>query len=238
MLSSNYKNLNRDVTGGRALNQNRNAHDFRLNIKKVAILASFAALAYLSVLVIRIPITSFLDYEVKDVFITMGGFLFGPLSAFWLSLTVSLIQMCTISGTGLIGFIMNFFATFTFSFTASTIYQRQPNHKGAAIGLLLGSLTASCWMIVANALITPLFLGIPMQEVWNMLLPLILPFNIVKNLCNAVLSFVLFKPAFTALTSANLLDRQKHKGQKGALVIAIIFCLIGLIGAILFLFCF
>lgn len=220
------------------MNQNRNAHDFKLNVKKVAILASFAALAYLSVLVIRIPITPFLDYEVKDVFITMGGFLFGPLSAFWLSLTVSLVQMFTISGTGLIGFVMNFFATFTFSFTASAIYQKQSSHKGAAIGLLLGSLTASCWMVVLNALITPLFLGIPMQEVWNMLLPLILPFNIVKNLCNAVLSFVLFKPVFAALTSANLLDRKEQKENKATIVTAIVFCLIGLIGAILFLFCF
>ena len=51
--------------------------------RKIAMLGVLAALSYLSVVLINIPVVSvdFLKYEPKDVVIALGGFMFGPLPA-------------------------------------------------------------------------------------------------------------------------------------------------------------
>ena len=67
--------------------------------KQMVMLALLAAIAYLMVTFIRIPVVMFLKYEPKDVIITIGGFLFGPMASFVVSLLVSLIEMVTISDT-------------------------------------------------------------------------------------------------------------------------------------------
>jgi len=75
--------------------------------KRLTSLALLSAMAYIAVFLVRIPVVSFLKYEPKDVIITVGGFLFGPLSAFIISLVTALLEMVTISETGIIGCIMN-----------------------------------------------------------------------------------------------------------------------------------
>ena len=54
-------------------------------LKKYTILGMLTALAYLVMTVGRIPIILFLKYDPKDIVIAIGGFIFGPLSAFVLS---------------------------------------------------------------------------------------------------------------------------------------------------------
>ena len=63
------------------------------SVKQMVMLALLAAIAYLMVTFIRIPVVMFLKYEPKDVIITIGGFLFGPMASFVVSLLVSLIEM-------------------------------------------------------------------------------------------------------------------------------------------------
>ena len=48
--------------------------------KKVVQMGMFCAIAYLLMVVGRIPVVMFLKYDPKDVVITVGGFIFGPLS--------------------------------------------------------------------------------------------------------------------------------------------------------------
>ena len=79
----------------------------RLNTKKLVLLAMLAAAAFMLVATIRIPVVLFLSYEPKDVIITIGGFLLGPMSAFVISFVVALVEMVTISTTGPIGCLMN-----------------------------------------------------------------------------------------------------------------------------------
>ena len=67
------------------------------SVKQMVMLALLAAIAYMMVSLIRIPVVLFLKYEPKDVIITIGGFLFGPMASFVVSLLVSLIEMVTIS---------------------------------------------------------------------------------------------------------------------------------------------
>ena len=91
------------------------------NTKKLTTLAMLAALAYLIMVVGRIPMVLFLSYDPKDVIIAIGGFLFGPLEAFAISFVVSLIEMFTVSDTGIIGAVINFVSTSSFACTAAII---------------------------------------------------------------------------------------------------------------------
>ena len=76
-------------------------------IKKLTVLAMLSAFAYVAMCFLRVPVVLFLKYEPKDVIITLGGFLYGPLSAMAVSLVVSFLEMLTVSDTGWIGFAMN-----------------------------------------------------------------------------------------------------------------------------------
>ena len=75
--------------------------------KKLTTVAMLCAIAYLVMVIGRIPVVLFLKYDPKDVIITMGGFMFGPIASLAISVIVSLVEMFTVSDTGLIGCIMN-----------------------------------------------------------------------------------------------------------------------------------
>ena len=176
--------------------------------KKIAMLGVLAALAYLSVVLINIPVVSvdFLKYEPKDVIITLGGFMFGPVSAALWSVVVSFLEMVTISSTGIIGCVMNILSTWGFACVATLIYKRVHTLKGAIIGLAAGCLTATALMLLWNYLITPLYMGLAREAVVEMLLPIFLPYNLLKCAMNAALTMLIYKPLVTALRRANLLE--------------------------------
>lgn len=175
--------------------------------KKVAIIGMLCAIAYVITVVGRVPIVLFLKYEAKDVIITLGGFMFGPLSAFIISLIVSLIEMVTISSTGIIGCIMNIVSTCGFACTAAIIYKKNHTRKGAVIGLVSGILVSTALMILWNYFLTPIYMGYPREAVAKMLIPTFLPFNLFKNGVNALLAFLIYKPVVRGLRKANLLEK-------------------------------
>ena len=102
-------------------------------IKRMTGVAMFTALAYLTMIVLRIPdIGGFLTMDLKDVIITISAMFFGPISAVFISITVPFLEFLTISGTGVYGLIMNILSSLTFSLTASLIYKykKTPLNKG------------------------------------------------------------------------------------------------------------
>lgn len=174
--------------------------------RKITITAMLCAIAFVVVAVGRIPVVMFLDYEAKDVIIAIGGFLFGPLTAFIVSAVVSLVEMVTISSTGPIGCIMNVLASCSFACTAAYIYKRKRTIQGAILGLAVGTLLMTAVMILWNYLLTPLFLGTPRSEVIKLLVPVILPFNLLKGGVNTAITLLIYKPVATALRRAHLVD--------------------------------
>lgn len=180
------------------------------SIRKMVLIAMLAAIAYMIVAYIRIPVILFLKYEPKDVVITIGGFLLGPMASFIISLVVSLVEMVTVSDTGPIGCLMNLISTCSFACTASLIYKRRHNLKGAILGLLAGSVTMIAVMLLWNWLITPLYMGTSRETVEGMLLPMFLPFNTLKAGLNSALVLCLYKPLTSALRRTRLLPQENH----------------------------
>ena len=178
------------------------------SVKEMVLIAMLAAIAYVIMTLIRIPVVLFLKYEPKDVIITIGGFLLGPMAAFITSFVVSLVEMVTVSDTGPIGALMNLLSTCSFACTASLIYKKRHTLSGAIWGLLLGSVVMVAAMLLWNWLITPLYMGVARSAVEGMLIPMFLPFNLLKAGLNSALVLVLYKPLVTALRKANLVPSQ------------------------------
>ncbi len=186
-----------------------------LNTKTMVVLAMMTAMAYAAVMIFRIPVVMFLKYEPKDVIITIGGFLFGPLASMLMSLVVSLVEMVTISDTGPIGALMNFISTCAFACTASVIYKKIHTLKGAVIGLVCGSLITVVLMLAWNYLITPLYMGVPRETVAGMLLPAFLPFNLLKTVLNSAITMLLYKPLSNIMRKARVLPETVNAPQSG-----------------------
>lgn len=174
---------------------------------KLTVIAMLSAVAYLVMVVGRIPVVLFLKYDPKDVIITIGGFLFGPLTAFTMSALVSFVEMFTVSATGFIGLLMNIISSCSFACTAAIIYKKKHNYKGAILGLIAGWLITTAVMLLWNYLITPIYLGYPREAVVKLLIPAFLPFNLLKGGLNASIVMLIYKPLSKALHSANLMPR-------------------------------
>lgn len=179
------------------------------NVKKLVLMAMMAAVAYLLAFFIRIPVFGFLSFEPKDVILVIGGFLLGPMAAFITSVVVALIEMVTYSTTGPIGCIMNLLSSCSFACTAALIYRKRHSLSGAVLGLLAGSVTMVATMLLWNYLITPLYMtGTTRADVAAMLVPVFLPFNLLKAAFNSALTLLLYKPLVTALRHTGLVEQK------------------------------
>lgn len=176
------------------------------NLRRLTIMAMFTALAFASVALIRIPVMLWLNYDPKDVFLTIGAFLLGPIEGVIMTVVVALLELVTISSTGIIGFAMNVFSSCLFVCTASLIYHRKRTLLGALIGLVCGAILATGGMLLWNYLITPLYMeNTTRQQVAEMLIPLFLPYNLLKTALNGTLTMLLYKSVASALRAAKLL---------------------------------
>ena len=185
-------------------------------LKALLCMAMLAALAVAADIFLRIPgIGGFLTYEPKDVILTIGGFIFGPVAGIVMSLVVCVIEMVTVSTTGVIGLLMNFLASGVFVGISSVIYSRRKTLSRAVAGLIVGSLSMLFIMLLWNYIITPVFMNIPREAVLELFLPLLIPFNLIKAALNSALILFLYKGVVTALRKAGLIpSRESNDGDK------------------------
>lgn len=200
----------------------------------------FCAIAYAVMVIGRFPVVLFLKYDPKDVIITIGGFIFGPMASLIISVIVAFLEMITVSETGPIGCIMNILSSCCFSCTAAFIYKKKHTLRGAVAGLITGGLLTTAVILLWNYLIAPLYMGYPREAVTQLLLPAFLPFNLLKAGLNTVITLLIYKPVVTALRKAGLLassgtaaGRERHMGiiiVSALLLITILFLMLAMKG--------
>jgi riboflavin transporter FmnP len=89
--------------------------------------------------------------------------------------------------------LMHIVAICTYLVVAGLIYRHKKTMKHAIIGMGVGVLAMTAIMIPANLIITPAFLGAPLSAVKALILPAILPVNLMKGVLTAILTFLLYK---------------------------------------------
>lgn len=208
------------------------------NTKKTVMIGMLSALAFIFTCLgnlIPIKVAGFLDYDPKDIIIVIAGFIMGPAAALLISVIVSLIELITISTTGVIGLAMNIISTSFFACTASLIYRKNRTFKGAVIGLVCGVVAMCAAMLLWNYLITPLYMDVERVAVAKMLPTVFLPFNLIKGSLNAALAMLLYKPVVKAMRSARLIEKSDNQKSDTKLMLIVVCVMIAAICVLGFL---
>jgi riboflavin transporter FmnP len=132
-----------------------------------------------------------ITYDPAAVPAMLGGLGYGPGAG-------SLIGVLGLAIHGLlssdyVGALINIAAVLPFVLGCSLVCRKSKTNLRLIIGLLVGSVLSVAVIIPANLLIWPQFFGIPFDVALTYVVPLMLPFNILKAILNSVLSFLLFK---------------------------------------------
>ena len=166
-------------------------------IDRMVKLGMLTALSIILVYAIHFPIfpsATFLEYDMADVPILIGTFLYGPWWGLALTAMVSLLQWLLVSPQSLwVGAVMHFLATGSYVVAAGLIYQHKKSRGTALFGMALGALLQTLMMIPMNLIFTVHFFGVPREAVIALLPTAIIPFNAIKTVANSILTFLLYK---------------------------------------------
>jgi riboflavin transporter FmnP len=136
-----------------------------------------------------LPGTDFLKFDASAVAALIGGFSYGPAAGSLIGILIAWIH--GLFSGNLWGALMNSVVVLAFVLPAAFVYKRQRSTVAAVVGLIISCVCMVIVAILMNLLVTPLYMGVPTEAVISMIVPILLPFNILKALINAVLAFVL-----------------------------------------------
>ena len=184
-----------------------NLNSRTVKLAKMALMLAIAVICSLWNFFI-IPAAPFLKFEISDIPILIAAFAFGPIPGLVVGVLSILIHDLMIGPeSGPYGMIMHIIAVAVITLVAGFIYKKFKTRKGALVALIVGGLCMTAVMIPANLLVTPLFMGVPVEVVVTMLPTVIMPFNLLKVLIICVVVFFLYKRISPFLHKWGLEDR-------------------------------
>lgn len=175
----------------------------KTNLKKISVTAMLCALAYICMFVFKFKV-GFLTFDLKDAVLTVIAFLYGPIYGVISSVLVALLELVSVSDTGIYGFIMNALSSAVFTFICGVFYKYRRTLMGAVFGSISAVFGMTAVMMVANIFITPFYMGVARDQVAAMIPTLLLPFNLIKGVVNAAITMLIYKPITSALKKVGL----------------------------------
>lgn len=154
----------------------------------------------------------FMSFDFTAIVEIIGGFMFGPVAAFFIILLKILLQL-VMQGTGSFGTgeLQNLILSCSYVMPALLIYNSRKTKKRAVIGMAVGTVIVSVAAIFSNLyLIIPFYaklFGMTLEDIvamctavnpavtdaFSMALLGIVPFNIIKYGVSSVLTFFVYK---------------------------------------------
>lgn len=145
-----------------------------------------------------LPGVTWLKYDASATPAMVCGFAFGPAAGLAVGVVGAVIHgilMADFSGA-----VMNILVVAGFILPAALVYRRSRTFKSGVVGLVLSAITATVMAILGNLVITPMWLGVPLDAVVAMILPILTPFNLIKAGINAVLTLIVYKSISNLIT--------------------------------------
>ena len=174
-----------------------------IRLVQMAMLSGIAIVLVILLPIPLIPSASFLIYDMADVPVLIGAMLFGILPGLSILAVVSVIQaFFTAGGNGWVGLLMHLVASGSLVTLVGLFYFRRRKWTDTVIGMVVGTLSMTLIMVVMNLVIDPLYYGYTLQSVIDLLVPAIIPFNLLKGGINCILTGILFK-ALTPFINRN-----------------------------------
>lgn len=166
-------------------------------LKKDILATLLGTLAFLIMLLVSIPViptASFLKYDPSGFLLLLSGALLGPACGVLSCFIKGFLYFITGAGN-IFGVTSDFLANIIFIIPTVLVMKRGGGSaKAAAAGCALGTMLATLAMIPINLVVLRLELGMMPDAVMAMMIPAILPFNLLKGVLNSVIYFVAGRP--------------------------------------------
>lgn len=186
-------------------------------------LTTLALLAAISIVLVFanfsiFPAAPHLKLEFANVPLIIAAFAFGPLPSLAALFAVCFIQAFLLAGDGIPGFLMHFVASGAMLLAIGLIgrvktgaSKRRHGIVRRIVALGVGVVVMTALMIPMNYIVTPLFYmggysSTSIGIVTSTLLPVIIPFNLIKSISNCVLAGALFAALTPVLRRMGLID--------------------------------
>lgn len=170
--------------------------------KRLTYLAVLAALSLVLELTIHFPIVPaapFLLYAPGDLPMLFASIILGPLEAILITASTSVFFALITGEGGPWGVLMHFIASGTFVLVFYLVFRgvfllrgKRDSIVRLLLALLLATVARAGIMIPTNLIVTPIYLKIPVENVKAMLLPAIIPFNLIYGAINTAVFYGLY----------------------------------------------
>ena len=187
----------------------------------IAVMSILTAISFILYMFVKFPLPfmfpSFLDMQISDLPALLGGFALGPVEGALIIIIKCCIKM-PFSSTGCIGELGDIAIGVANVLPAALIYRFFKNRKGAILGMVVGMVCAVVvgllmnWLVLipfyANkfgmaavvGMMQALYPNVTEETVYNYYLPLaVLPFNVLRCLVCALVTYFTYKPLSKAL---------------------------------------
>ena len=145
-----------------------------------------------------LPGVTWLKYDASAMPAMVCGFAFGPAAGLSVGVVGAVIHGILMAD--FTGALMNILVVAGFVLPAALVYRRSRTFRSGVVGLVLSAIAATLMAILGNLLVTPAWLGVPLDAVVAMILPILTPFNLAKGALNAVLTLVVYKSVSNLIT--------------------------------------
>ncbi|MCX7845295.1 MAG: ECF transporter S component [Dictyoglomaceae bacterium] len=164
-----------------------------MSTKKLVLVSLFTAISLILSITIYFPIlpqASYLLYDPGDIPLLIVALYIGIFEGLLATLILSILMALITGQGGPIGALMHFIATGTLISVVGFSFKRI---KRLEIPFILGTISMAGVMSIANLIFTPIYLGISVKEVLALIIPVIIPFNLLKAGINSFLTYILTK---------------------------------------------
>ncbi|MGI6162357.1 MAG: ECF transporter S component [Bacillota bacterium] len=171
--------------------------------RKTAVVVSTAILAAMSLILELyvhfpvLPAAPYLLYSPGDLPIIIAALVFGPIPGVLTALVNSALFVLLTGEGGPWGALMHFIAS---GGMAAVIGMMENRFGKTHFSLLSGVATRIALMIPANFLVTPIYTGLPVSVIAKMIVPVVIPFNIIHAGINCALAYPLLSALPRAIT--------------------------------------
>ena len=145
-----------------------------------------------------LPGVAWLKFDASNMPAMVAGFAYGPAGGVAVGIVTAIIHGLLMAD--FTGAIMNILVVTCFVLPAALIYKKKRTFKFAVIGLILSIIAGVIGSIIGNLILTPTWLGVPFEAVVAMIIPVLIPFNILKGLLNSVITLIIYKSISNIIT--------------------------------------
>ena len=176
--------------------QNTNRWETKQLVTMALMCAIGAIFMYVQIPIL--PSAPFLSYDPSLVPAMVCGFAYGPVSGLTVGVLAVVIHALTTGDW--VGGLMNIVAAIFFILPAALAYKKLHSFRGAVTGLILGIICATAASIVSNLTIGVWFWYGSADAIMPLMLPAVVPFNLIKTVLNSALTLVVYKAISNLIT--------------------------------------